>query len=35
VKIKGISIGDVIVTAGVNKLHDGEKVKIFEDDNLS
>jgi len=35
VKIKGIFIGDVIVTAGVNKLHDGEKVKIFEDDNLS
>jgi len=35
VKIKGLSIGDVIVIAGVNKLHDGEKVKIFEGDNVS
>jgi len=35
VKVKGLSIGDVIVTAGVNKLQDGEKVKVFEDDNLS
>jgi len=35
VKVSGISLGEVIVTAGANKLQEGEKVRIFEDDNKS
>lgn len=35
VNLKGISLGTVIVTVGVNKLQEGEKVRIFEDDNKS
>jgi len=32
VRVKGLSLGDIVVTAGVHKLHEGQKVRLTEDE---
>lgn len=32
VRVKGLSLGDTVVTAGVHKLHEGQKVRLTEDE---
>lgn len=32
-KVRGLDNGDIVVTAGVHKLHEGAKVRLAEDDN--
>ena len=32
VRVTGLSAGDIVVTAGVHKLHEGQKVRLMEDE---
>ena len=32
VRVTGLSSGDIVVTAGVHKLHEGQKIKLMEDE---